>query len=41
MGCSMPMRRMMRLTSSSWFQIDNVTTTPDSPARAVRPERCR
>ena len=30
-----------RTTSSSWRGVVSVRTAPDSPARAVRPERCR
>ncbi len=40
-GSSRPTRRWIRLTANSSSQSDSVTTTPDSPALAVRPARCR
>ena len=41
MGSRRPMRRWSRSMASSWSQSTSVTATPTSPARAVRPERCR
>ena len=41
MGWMTPMRFCSRLMWSSSFQIDRLTAMPCSPARAVRPERCR
>lgn len=40
-GITQSIRFCMRLISSSSSHSDNVTTRPDSPARAVRPARCR
>ena len=40
-GISSPSRFCSCLTSSSWSHKTSVATTPDVPARAVRPERCR
>ena len=40
-GITRSMRFWSRLISSSSSQSDRVTTRPDSPARAVRPARCR
>lgn len=37
----MPRRFCSRSTSSNWFHIASVTTTPAAPARAVRPARWR
>ena len=40
-GSWRPMRRWSRSMASSWSQRTSVTATPPSPARAVRPDRCR
>jgi hypothetical protein len=38
---STPARLISRTTSSTWRGVVIETTAPASPARAVRPERCR
>lgn len=38
---STPALAWRRITSSTWRGVVIVTTAPDSPARAVRPERWR
>ena len=40
-GSLSPIRRWRRSMASSWSQRTSVTATPPSPARAVRPDRCR
>jgi len=40
-GSRRPMRRCSRSMASSWSHRTSVTATPPSPARAVRPDRCR
>ncbi len=36
-----PALRVRSRTSRTWSSVISVTTVPDAPARAVRPERCR